>query len=480
MHFLYRRINDLNHYLPETNRWFVLLASIPVAISAGTIFVYSIYGTQLSDRCHLEASQSANLNISTTFGSAVGAIFGGYITDLYGTQIPMLISCICLTIGYQLLYWQYQLGETSNVWSLIFAMFLVGVGSVSGYFSAIKAVTVNFPTRKATAQSITIASFAISSLVFSIIDTKIYKGDAGAFLKFLTWFSGLMISIGFVFIRVEGLIDLPEKTTQGGEPNESTSLLADSVSLESASEISEKGTLRTQGVKETFIHPIFWYHYFMFAILQGLGQMYIFSVGFILKALHYSFQNRSEEVPSLVHLQAMHVSVIAIASFLGRLSSGPISDYLINRLNSQRHWVLIVGLTLMLIGHLLNTVNITSWQFHSVHLYMVVVSGIIGYSYGFSFASYPAIISDIFNLKHYSLIWGATYSATTFGLSLITKIFGYVYDSNSNIWDGEEYICGKGEGCYKLTFQITSGMCIFVIVLVVLYINRAYNIKQHR
>ncbi|EGW32439.1 permease [Spathaspora passalidarum NRRL Y-27907] len=468
MRFLHEGIDRINKYLPTTNQWLILFSSIPVALSTGTLFVYSIYGTQLADKCKLEAAQAANLNISATLGTAIGAILGGYVTDVYGTQIPMLISSVSIAVGYQWVYRQYQLGAGSSVLQLLLAMFLVGVGSVAGYFSAIKAVTVSFPTFKATAQSITIASFAISSLVYSVINTRVFHGDAERFLRFLANSCGLMIFIGFVFIRVEGHIDEAKQTSEA--ISESTSLLSE-VDSTSGVESAKEHDLKHSNLRATLLHPVFWYHYFLFAIVQGLGQMYIYSVGFILKALHYYFsQNQLETVTPLHHLQALHVSIIAVASFLGRLSSGPTSDYLVHKLNSQRHWVLILGLVFMLSGHIMLSTNLSSWTFDSVNLYMSIISGLVGYAYGFSFTSYPAIVSDIFNMKHYSSIWGTTYSATALGLSVMTKVFGHVYDLNSTFWDGEDYVCAKGSGCYRLTFVITSGLCSFAMILVLFYI----------
>ncbi|RLV93434.1 putative diacylglycerol pyrophosphate phosphatase 1 [Spathaspora sp. JA1] len=452
MDVLRKGVDRINNYLPPTNCWLILLSSIPVALSTGTLFVYSIYGTQLADKCKLETAEAANLNISATLGTAIGAILGGYVTDVYGTQIPMLISSISIAVGYQWVYWQYQLGPQSSLVQLLLAMFLVGVGSVAGYFSAIKAVTVSFPRFKASAQSITIASFAISSLLFSVINTHVFQGDAERFLWFLANVCGLMIFVGFVFIRIEGNIveskkSINENNDDGDALSESTSLLSE---LEPNSSTIVDG-LKHHNLKSTLLHPIFLYHYFLFAIVQGLGQMYIYSVGFILKAVHYYFsqQGNNQDLIPLHSLQALHVSIIAIASFLGRLSSGPTSDYLVHKLNSQRHWVLILGLVLMLSGHVMLARNWNNNSFETVQFYMTIISGVIGYAYGFSFTSYPAIVSDIFNMKHYSSIWGTTYSATAIGLSIMTKVFGYIYDLNSTFWNGEDYICARGSRCYN-------------------------------
>ncbi|KAK6197557.1 permease [Scheffersomyces amazonensis] len=500
MYVLHKGVKHVNQFLPFTNHWLILVASIPVSLSCGTLFAYSVYATQLVKQCHLDTSQSANLNISATIGSAFGAVFSGLVTDYYGTQLPMLISSLTTGFGYLWLYIQYNLGEDSSLWQLLGSMFLIGIGSVAGYFSSIKAVTVNFPNFKGTAQSITIASFAISSLIFSAIATHIFKGEAGPFIGFLSIACGLMIFIGFVFIRVDGYIDhtpviigeieeidetSDETSTIESSATETDRLLGNSKDQEIRLKQSSIDDLKHKSLRDTFLHPVFWYHYVILAIVQGLGQMYIYSVGFVLKALHYYFTrvvppDVNSSIPSLIHLQALHVSIIAVASFLGRLTSGPASDFFVHKLHSQRHWVLIIGLSIMLTGHLLNSIliDIVALDLRTVNIYLSIASALIGYAYGFSFASYPAIVSDLFNMKNYSFIWGAMYTATTFGLTLMTKIFGYVYDGNTTKWDdkAQEYVCAKGSACYNLSFQITAGLCILAMVQILGYIYyRAYK-----
>lgn len=488
MQLLHNNIKFVNRFLPHTNHWLILVASVPVSLSCGTLFVYSVYGTQLADRCQLDSSQAANLNISATIGTAFGSVLGGFVTDIYGTQIPMLISCFSISIGYLWLYFQYTRGPQSSLIQLLMAMFLVGIGSVAGYFSSIKAVTISFPLYKGSAQSITIASFAISSLLFLYIATNTFHGDVGRFLRFLSFACGLLIFIGFIFIRVDGHIDAEVEESVAEEQD---ALLSEQLSTyetigqyeierskSNIEDATEHNDLKHLTLKQSFSHPVFWYHYFIFAIVQGLGQMYIYSVGFLLKAIHYYYTHKpgrlESEILSLNKLQALHVSIIAIASFLGRLSSGPQSDYLVHKLNSQRHWVLVLGLFLMLAGHLLSSVRINAIfsDLDTVNLYLLVVSALIGYAYGFSFTSYPAIISDLFNIKNFSFIWGAMYTATTFGLTLMTKVFGYVYDVNTVHWDEHEkdFVCAKGSDCYNLTFRITSGLTFLVIAAILGYI----------
>lgn len=479
----------LDAYLPRTDRWRILAATVPVALSSGTLFVYSVYGTQLADKCGLDSSLAANLNISATVGTSVGGLLGGYITDMYGTQIPVFSSLVFVGLGYKWLHWLYGQGMDAPAWQLIVAMFLVGIGSTSSYFASIKAVTVMFPQYKGSAQSVTIASFAISSLLYSFVYSSVFKGDVGRFLLFLSLSSLVMQFIGVLFVRVDGhKTDRPD--VQGPELNHGPEFdhliherlplvlaSSSSVNLPSLAEDDKPDglTLKLLDVKHSLVHPIFIFHFVVMAIMQGIGQMYIYSVGFVIKALHYEFSHLPEAqgVPSLHSIQALHVSLIAIFSFVGRLASGPLADTIVNRFKGHRQWVTILGALIMFLGQFALSFPIDKWsnQLSTVNTILSVISCFIGFAYGLTFTTFPGIVADLFSLKIYSLIWGIMYSSTVPGLTIFTKVFGYIYDENS-VFVGGDLVCAKGSRCYLETFELTSSLCVVVAgsLLVYLYI----------
>lgn len=467
----------LDKYLPHTDKWRMLAATVPVALSCGTLFVYSVFGTELADKCGLDSSLAANLNISATVGTSVGGLLGGIITDMYGTQIPVFSSFIFITFGYKWLHSLYNAGPDAHAWELITAMFFIGLGSTLSYFAAIKAVTVSFPKYKGSAQSVTIASFAISSLLYSFVYSRIFHGDVSKFLLFLSLSSAVMQLIGTLFIRVDG-----HKTDK--VPLEELELLellplilaaSSLANLESLNETKlHVSSLKHLEVKDSLLHPVFIFHFAVMAVLQGIGQMYIYSVGFVVKALYYEFTHASGEqihVPSLHSFQAVHVSLIAVFSFLGRVVAGPMADSIVHKFNGQRQWVIIFGVTVLFFGQFALSFPIDTWSddIQTVNLILSVISSIIGFSYGLTFTTFPGIVADLFSLKNYSLIWGILYSSTVPGLTIFTKVFGYIYDKNSIIV-GDDYICTKGSGCYAGTFELTSGLCVLVAALVLFYI----------
>lgn len=460
-------------HLPKTSPRLISAASVPVALSCGTLFVYSVYGTQLADRCGLDTSLAANLNISATVGTSVGGLLGGFITDVYGSQLPVFCSLLLLSVGYNWLQALYNAGDDAAAWQLSAAMFCIGIGATASYFASLKAVTVSFPKYKGTAQSFTIASFAISSLLYSLAYTKIFHGDVAHFLLFLAVSSTVMQGIGVLFVRIEGhgnrlqAEDFLEVQLDGedGVP------LIDAEPEAHFAHVPAP-TLQHLGLVLSLMHPIFWIHFFLMAILQGMGQMYIYSLGFVVKAIHTHFARAAPDLPSLHSLQALHVSLVAVFSFAGRLTAGPLSDSLVHRFSCQRHWVTLFGVVVMFLGHFSLSFPIDSWSSSLSHanLLLSFISCTIGFAYGLCFTSFPGIMADLFSMKNYSLIWGIVYSSTVPGLAVFTKLFGYVYDRNSTL-EGGDYVCDKGSHCYSATFEFTSLLSILVMGVLLLYIH---------
>lgn len=429
----------------------------------------------MADKCGLDSSLAADLNISATIGTSVGGLLGGYITDLYGTQLPVFCSLIFISLGYKWLQALYGAGDDAASWQLITAMFFIGIGSTASYFASLKAVTVSFPKYKGTAQSFTIASFAISSLLYSLAYTKIFHGNVSHFLLFLAISSTVMQTIGVLYVRIDGhknlllAEDFFEEQLEE-EEEEGVPLMAPPEESEDVS-AGPTTSLKHLGLKQSLLHPIFWIHFFLMAILQGMGQMYIYSVGFIVKAIYTHFAHVTRDRPSLHSLQAVHVSLIAIFSFVGRLTAGPLSDNLVHRFHCQRHWVTLSGVVVMFAGHFALSLPIDTWSssLSHVNIWLSLISCTIGFAYGLCFTSFPGIMADLFSMKNYSLIWGIVYSSTVPGLTVFTKLFGYIYDHNSKIV-GDDYVCDKGSSCYSATFEFTSLLSVLVIGVLLLYI----------
>lgn len=190
-------------------------------------------------------------------------------------------------------------------------------------------------------------------------------------------------------------------------------------------------------------------HLLIVALCSGLGQMYIYTVGFIVTA-QYNLENDGGSAASL---QAVQVFTISIASFSGRVVAGVLSDYLYKRLRAQRQWVVLGTIFLIGGGHALLIVSNSLDTITGISL-------MIGGGYGLLNGTYPAIYADNFGVKVFTTAWGLSCAGPLMVLFLLEKYFGYLYDGQSV--DG---VCLKGNECYKGAFQVSVTLCLFTLLL---------------
>lgn len=205
--------------------------------------------------------------------------------------------------------------------------------------------------------------------------------------------------------------------------------------------------------------------FIIIAILQGIGQTYIYSVGFIVQA-QVNSKTESSELIDTSTIQATQVAIVSVSSFFGRISSGLFSDYLVKRFNSQRIWTIFAGALLMIIG----AVNITAVNhsdMNSNSLNNIYQSSIIfGYAFGAVFGTFPSIMADSFGTKNFSKLWGMC----TTGCMFTIKFFTSILAANLSKYTEEgDSTCKSGVKCYGHTFSVIE-MCAFLDCLLILFI----------
>ncbi|RLV96101.1 putative membrane protein [Spathaspora sp. JA1] len=228
-------------------------------------------------------------------------------------------------------------------------------------------------------------------------------------------------------------------------------------------------------IKQRMTDREFLTHYLITAITSGIGQMYIYSVGFIVTAQYY-YNKQDEEHdkraggytpihPDAAKLQAIQVSIISIASFSGRLIAGFLSDF-IHKRKFQRLWIVLVTIVLQALGQLILVLNVAD------PVWISISSGVMGSCYGLTFGTYPAIIADSFGTKTFSTNWGLICTGSVITLFVLNKYFGWIYDGNS---DPVTRHCYKGNGCYSGSFEL--GMCLsgvaFIAASIIIWKHRS-------
>lgn len=225
-------------------------------------------------------------------------------------------------------------------------------------------------------------------------------------------------------------------------------------------------------IKYLLTNKVFLYHFFIVSIASGIGQMYIYSIGFIVKAqINYkpssitaypmdntSAANSGQNASST--LQALQVSLISTSSFFGRIISGFLSDFIYKNYGIQRLWIVAGTILIYAICQFILVLNAN--RMCLIHLTSILTGG----CYGLIFGNYPAIIADEFGTLAFSTTWGLICTGPMITLYALNKYFGTIYDRNT---DSDTGICYRGTDCYKGAFKLSFLLC-FAILWVTLFV----------
>jgi len=145
--------------------------------------------------------------------------------------------------------------------------------------------------------------------------------------------------------------------------------------------------------------------------------------------------------------QLMHVSIISITSFVGRLLSGIGSDFLL-KVHKSRFYCIVASSSVFALAQFM-ALTVTDPN------YLWVVSSLSGSAYGALFGVYPALVADAFGVNGLSLNWGfMTIAPVIFG-NIFNLIYGSVFDAHSTTGPNGEVTCDLGIDCYRYAYWVT-------------------------
>lgn len=195
----------------------------------------------------------------------------------------------------------------------------------------------------------------------------------------------------------------------------------------------------------------FWQFFSIMALLAGIGLMTINNIGHNVNALwRYYDKNVTEEF--LISHQQMHVSILSVGSFTGRLLSGVGSDFLVKSLHANRVWCLVVS-SLIFCAAQVSAITITDPRL------LGLVSGLSGLGYGFLFGVFPSIVAESFGIHGLSQNWGfLTLSPVASGY-VFNLFYGTAFDAHSVVGPGGERSCPDGLECYRAAYYVTLAAC---------------------
>lgn len=447
----------------NVQRVLVLLSCTFLGLICGTLYLYSSYSPQLAKQLQYTASDSSKIALWGTIGTAVAGPVSGAVVDRKGYTLSLLIGAILIILGYGGMKYQFdrQLNQIqlSCLW-----LFSIGLGSTFINSACLKCCAVSFPSIRGVATSLPLALYGLSALFYSVIASVFYTGRTSEFLGFV----GVSIVAICVICFPSVYIADKEHKLRNASTFRNNQLTEDRHRAHSTD--SKADLLKSYK---------FWMLFTILGALASLGQMYIYSVGYIIKSLvglTMSEQNLEsvatvDEIDVLIQQQQqLQVGMISIANCIGRILSGILGDIITQSFSMPRSWLLVVP-----------AVGTTFCQFltSSTEHYtnLPLNSFLVGLFYGFTFCLVPIIVGDIFGMENFSFNWGITCLAPIGPSYYFTSMFGQEYDLNSAKADPinsstsqtTSMGCILGNKCYSDILGITAGVGCVATILVVIF-----------
>ncbi|KAF2218335.1 major facilitator superfamily domain-containing protein [Elsinoe ampelina] len=480
-------------------------AATAIALSCGTNYAYSAWAPQFAERLHLTATQSNIIGNAGNLGMYATGIPIGLVVDGRGPRLAVLIGSICLAAGYFPLYIAYDRGPgQTNFVLLCLASLFTGIGSCSAFSGAIKVCATNWPHHRGTATAIPLSAFGLSAFAYTTIKQLAFPGDAGHLLLFLSIGTFTTVFAGMLFLRLlppgtsytsvpsderaatarrdSNLLSRTDsrqskhfKDTASEEGESDSAKVLDSVRHVTATDLESAATSETSsllsgpgdidhGGKDTtdresssrssgvtgfalLRNHTFWKLFFMLSVLCGVGLCSINNIGNDVKTLWHHWDPKASH-DFILDQQLMHVGVLSVCSFLGRLASGIGSDIMVKSYHSSRFWSLVASACVFTVAQIM-ALNIENPN------WLYLLSSFTGLGYGALFGVYPALVADAFGAATLGISWGAITMAPVVSGNIFNLIYGANLDAHSDHPEGSERVCLDGKACYAEAYVVT-------------------------
>ncbi|PEI05264.1 oxalate/formate antiport family MFS transporter [Pantoea agglomerans] len=360
----------------QRSRWLTLFGTVITQFALGSVYTWSLFNGQLSQKLDAPISQVAFSFGLLSLGLAIASSLAGKLQERFGVRRVTIGAGILMALGFWLT------AHANNLMMLYFsAGLLVGLADGAGYLMTLSNCVKWFPERKGMISACAIGAYGLGSLGFKFICGALLA-TVGLEQTFIIWgvLAMSMIILGALLMREAPLQQTG--TTAKGQQNARDYTLAQSVRL-----------------------PQYWMLALMFltACMSGL---YVIGVA-------------KDIGEGLVHLStqtaASAVTVIAIANLSGRLVLGVLSDKMLRiRVISLAQVVSLIGMSVLLFTRM-----------NEVTFFLSLAC--VAFSFGGTITVFPSLVSDFFGLNNLTKNYGLLYLGFGIGSvlgSLVASLFG--------------------------------------------------------
>ena len=147
-----------------TKRIITVFACILLQMCVGILYLWSVFRTPVIEFFSWNGSSANLVSSIMIFGFVAGNLFGGIVRDKIGSRITALIGAILFALGIFL----SSFITASSVWVIYITYSgISGLGCGFAYAAVLVCLQKWFPTRRGFASGIAVASFGVSTVIFT-------------------------------------------------------------------------------------------------------------------------------------------------------------------------------------------------------------------------------------------------------------------------------------------------------------------------
>ncbi|MDC0948397.1 MFS transporter [Gammaproteobacteria bacterium] len=371
--------------------WLIVSAVfLLVGTAAGTIYAFSVFFEDISQKFNASRSQTSLIFSSAEFVWFLSGFLGGFLSDRFGPARIVLCGAVLMACG-------FLLASQSRTITEIVLAYSIGVGIGGGfiYIPAISLVPRWFKRKRGLATGIALCGVGLGTFSFPLLGETLLEplGWEGVHIIFAAIL--LCVCGGLSFI----LVGHPQEIGQG----------PDGDVLKSSADISIPGL----GLAEVLRTPVFWSLY-----LASLLTAAVVFTSYV-HLVPFAIDSGNDRVAS-VGL----IGTIGISSIVGRFLFGGVSDRI-----GSRHTISLMsaGMTAAVIWWFLLPATL-------VNLYIYAM--VFGAFYGGYISLLPVLAMTFFGGRQLSTIVGALYTSWGVGALIGPTMVGYLFDLNNTYSEG--------------------------------------------
>ncbi|KAJ8319525.1 hypothetical protein KUTeg_002924 [Tegillarca granosa] len=361
-------------------------------------------------------------------------VTGGYVFERYGAPVTSLSAMLLALAGLTLTWSTLSSVQfySSNVWLQCIYFFISGQACSFMYMCTMTSNINNFPSRHrgkliGVLDGCFSAGTALISLIYNVVfntENEMYtKGD---YLKDFY----LFLLIAFVIAGILGTMFLRIIPNDEQEEIDTRTLLSDSKKVEDITGFNLLSNLD--------FHCIFW------STVFGISLQLMFQNNLVTFLLSFGKEKHA----------TLFTTASPVAIVFGKFFAGFISDVVLQR---------APRVSVLLFFSIIQSVLLLVFIFYlNNDIILFIGMLVIALSNGSIWCLIPIIISEYFGLKHFGVNWGSVLFSSAFGVLIMQKLFGFIYESNIEV-EGQT-MC-QGQVCYTVTFIVAFALSLVCVVL---------------